>query len=107
MGEISFCGQAFSIYTPNWQPPGTGLAGWALGTESLGLAGWGPAGGRREPSGSQFTVKCLGASGWSSTDSLNAAKCMVAPEGAGFNGAWGRGRGYSPPGGVGQPGGEG
>lgn len=41
-------------------------------------------------SGCTFKVKCLGASGWSTTDSLDVAKCKVAPERAGFNVAPGR-----------------
>lgn len=55
-----------------------------------------------ELSGCTLGEKCLGASVWSTTDFLNVAKCMVAPEGAGSSVALGRGRGCSPPGGSGR-----
>lgn len=67
------------------QPPGTALAGWSLGTGSLGGARMGRlSGDRRELSGCTFKVKRLGASGWSTIDSLDVAKCEVASERAGF-----------------------
>lgn len=66
-----------------------------------------PSGDHCELSGCTLKGKCLGASVWSTADSLDVAKCMVAPEGAGSSVALGRGRGCSPPGGSGRPGGEG